>query len=96
MIIYVSPAREQLYKLQSLKSIKMVKKYRDGRGALKVVGGLQSVSLLHLVIYLDSTLHYKAPIDISSHISFSKAGSKDLTKSQIYPMEFSFKVTQPN
>lgn len=94
VILYVSPSREQLYKLQRLKSIRMVKKYRDSRGTMKVVAGLQSV--FFTPCYLDSILHCKTPIDISSHISYSKAGSTDLTKSQVYPMQFAYKVTQPN
>ena len=88
-------AREVLHNLQSMKSIRMVKKYRDKSGRLRVAS-----NLVGLITHTQNTETIKAcPHNDMPGLYYHsqlQAGSTSLRASQVYPWDFSFQASCPS
>lgn len=80
------PAREILHKLQESKGLRLVKKYSDSQGKRRVAG-----TSFWIQTWLYTSL---IPWNSQSLICHLEAGDRDLKSSQVYPWEFSYKVSQ--
>ena len=88
-IIVPASCRLLLQKVQAMKNIKMVKKYRDGKGRARVVSQLTiSVSDGDPMFLSLKITNFRS---VFSHIT--QAGARSLTASQVYPWGFANHAT---
>ncbi len=101
VLVFISGARLTLRKLQEMKSIKMVRKYRDRRGRPRVatwqfskwiVSKTWRLQTCQSQIMIETGVH-QTNILRNVQPSCCEVGAKDLKSSQVYPYGFCYHVS---